>query len=153
MKKFKLNVRRKNGNVRSVIVYLDDESAQMLVENGDEKLLEAYLLEEYKSSRRARQENWWNSSLEEQLENGKDFTDSTSDDTDYTLADFDNEKLQSAIKQLNQRQQELLRLLYIECKSQKEIAELYGVGKQAINNAIKRIHQQLKKILEKNKNF
>jgi len=153
MKKFKLNVRRKNRNVRKVTVYLDEKTARILELNSDKKLLEAYLLEEYKSSRRDRQENWWNSSLEEKLENGRDFVDNTSYDTSYALDNFDNEELQPAIKQLNARQQELLRLLYIECKAQTEIAELYGVGKQAISNAIKRTHQKLKKILEKNKNF
>jgi len=143
MQKFKLKVTRKNGNERTVIVYLDDTTARLLKQTGDHKLLEAYLKEEYKSSRRERQEEFWNHSLDEDFENGLDYEDKHMY-CDFSFEDFENDKLQVAIKQLTARQQEILRLVYIEGKSQKEIAEIYGVKKQAICNAVKRIYDFLK---------
>ena len=82
MQKFSLKVTRKNGNERTVTVYLDDTTAQLLKEAGDKKLLNTYLYEEYKASRRARQEEFWNQSLEEDMENGIDYEDK------HTYGDF-----------------------------------------------------------------
>lgn len=63
------------------------------------------------------------------------------------------EELRKAIKLLTPRQQEMLRLVYWECKTQDELCEIYGVKKQAISNAMVRIYASLKKILEKNELF
>lgn len=146
MQKFKFKVTRKNGNERTVTVYLDDTTAQLLKEADDPKLLTTYLYEEYKASRRARQEEFWNRSLDEDQENGIEYEDKRSYG-EFTFDDFENENLQAAIKQLTPRQQEILRLMYIEGRTQKEIAEKYGVAKQAVHSAIKRIYANLKKFL------
>lgn len=146
MQKFSLKVTRKNGNERTVTVYLDDTTAQLLKEAGDQKLLNTYLYEEYKASRRARQEEFWNQSLEEDMENGIDYEDKHKFG-DFSFDDMDDERLQAAIKQLTPRQQEILRLMYIEGRTQKEIAEKYGVAKQAVHSAVKRIYANLKKFL------
>lgn len=78
MQKFKIKVMRKNGNERTVTVYLDDATAELLKQANDQKLLNAYLLEEYKSSRSARQEEFWSQSLEEDMGNGIDYEDKRS---------------------------------------------------------------------------
>ena len=54
MQKFKLKVTRKNGAERIVTVYLDDMTAHLLKETGDAQLLDKYLREEYKASKRKR---------------------------------------------------------------------------------------------------
>lgn len=59
------------------------------------------------------------------------------------------ERLLKAIGKLTPRQQEIIKLIYWEGKSQKELCEIYGVKKQAISDAVKRIRVSLKKILEK----
>ena len=149
MQKFEIKVKRKNGNERTVTVYLDDITADLLKQTGDTKLLETYLREEYKTSRRSRQEEYWNQSLDEDMENGIDYEDKHLYG-DFSFEDFEDENLQTAIEHLTPRQQEILRLVYIEGRTQKEIAERYGVAKQAIHSALKRIYATLKKNYKKN---
>lgn len=60
------------------------------------------------------------------------------------------ERLHKAILQLTPRQQEMVRMIYFEGKTQEDLATFYGVGKQAISNAMQRIYATLKKFLEKN---
>ena len=146
MQKFNLKVTRKNGNERTVTVYLDDITAELLKQTGDKELLRTYLYEEYKDSRRERQETFWNKSLDEDLENGVDYEDKHIYG-DYLFDDMSNERLQAAIKLLTPRQQDILRLKYIEGRTQTEIAEILGVDKSAITHAIKRIYASLQKKL------
>lgn len=58
-------------------------------------------------------------------------------------------KLHNAIGKLNPRQQEIVRLIYFEGKTQKEIAERYGLSKKTVCDVVKRIKASLKKYLEK----
>ncbi len=148
MKKFKLKVIRKNGNERTVIVYLDDITARLLKQTGDQKLLNAYLKEEYKSSRRDRQEGYWNHSLEEDFENGIDYEDKHIYG-DFSFDDFEDKNLQAAIKRLKPRHREMLRLMYIEGRTQKEIAEIFGLNKRTISDAIHRIYDAIQKNYKK----
>ena len=149
MQKFNLKVTRKNGNERTVTVYLDDTTAQLLEQASDPKLLDTYLHEEYKDSRRARQEEFWSQSLEEDMENGIDYEDKRSYE-DYSFDDMEDKQLQAAFKLLTPRQQEILRLIYIEGRTQKEIAELFGVDKSAISHAVERIYASIQKNYKKN---
>lgn len=148
MKKFYLKVTRKNGKERTVPVYLDNITARLLIKSGDQELLKAYLYEEYKTSRRNRQEEFWNRSLDEDMENGVEYEDKHSD-VDFSFDNFEDERLQEAIKQLTPRQQEILRHLYIEGRTQKEIAELYQIDKRSMSDAVKRIYVSLKRNYKK----
>ena len=58
-------------------------------------------------------------------------------------------ELHKAIRQLTPRQQEMVKLVYFEGKTQEEVAKHYGVTKQAISNAMQRIYSSLKKFMEK----
>ncbi len=60
MQRFDLKVTQKNGDEKTVVVYLDDTTAELLNQTGDQKLLDTYLYEEYKTSRRTRREAFWN---------------------------------------------------------------------------------------------
>ena len=57
--------------------------------------------------------------------------------------------LHEAIKKLTLRQQELVRKIYFESKTQEELAKHYGVDKSAISHAMQRIYASLKKYLQK----
>lgn len=148
MQKFTIKVTRKNGNKRTVAVYLDDITAELLKQTGDSKLLDTYLREEYKDSRQARQEAFWNKSLDEDLENGVEYEDKHIYG-DYSFDNMEDECLQAAIEQLTPRQQEILRLLYIEGRKQKEIAEILSIDKRTISDAIKRIYASLQRNYKK----
>lgn len=59
-------------------------------------------------------------------------------------------QVHKALRQLNPRQQAMVQMVFFEDKSQDEVAEYFGIGKQAVSNAMQRIYAVLKKILEKN---
>lgn len=148
MKKYKLEVTRKNGNKRKVSVYLDDTTAALLEKAGDKKLLRTYLIEEYKASRKARREDFWNQSLDEDLENGIDYEDKHTYG-EFSFDDCEDENLQEVIQQLTPRQQEILRFKYIEGRTQKEIAEHYGIQPQSVCDALRRIYAMIEKNYKK----
>lgn len=60
-----------------------------------------------------------------------------------------NQKLYAAIKQLKPRQQEMVRMIYFEGMSQDEVARCFGIAKQSVSDAMRRIYASLKKFLEK----
>ncbi len=73
-------------------------------------------------------------------------------EADYIERETTNEEyaeLYKAIKQLTPRQQEIVRLVYFESKTQEEVATKYGVDKSAVSHAMQRIYTTLKKILTK----
>lgn len=149
MQRFDLKVTQKNGDEKTVVVYLDDTTAELLKQTGDQKLLDTYLYEEYKTSRRTRREAFWNQSLDEDAENGIDYEDKRFYG-DYSFEDFEDESLQAAIAKLTPRQQEILRLVYMEGRTQKEIAVFFGIKKAAVCDAIRRIKASIKKNYKKN---
>ena len=59
--------------------------------------------------------------------------------------------LHKVIEQLTERQKEMVKMVYFEGKTQEEVAAYYGVGKQAVSNAMQRIYAALKRNLEKNR--
>lgn len=58
-------------------------------------------------------------------------------------------KLQRAISQLTPRQQEMVRLVFFEGKTQSEVAKQFGIEKQSVCDAMRRIYASIKKFLEK----
>ena len=93
-------------------------------------------------------------SLDEFKENGVEILDKAIDLETAYIEDEERtstqERLHKAILQLTPRQQEMVRMIFFEGKNQDDLAKYYGVGKQAISNAMQRIYAMLKKILEKN---
>lgn len=59
-------------------------------------------------------------------------------------------QVHKAIRQLKPRQQAMVQMVFFEDKSQDEVAEHFGINKQAVSNAMQRIYAALKKFLEKN---
>lgn len=54
-----------------------------------------------------------------------------------------------AMEHLTPRQKEMVVMVYFEDKTQDEVAEHYGISKQAVSNAMQRIYATMKKFLEK----
>ena len=59
-------------------------------------------------------------------------------------------QVHKAIAKLTPRQQEIVRMIYFEGKSQEEVRLYYGIAKSSMSEAMQRIHLSLKKFLEKN---
>ena len=93
-------------------------------------------------------------SLDKLMEAGADYTDENGDmETNYIERETEKEEhtaLHEAIKKLTPRQQEMVRMVYFEGKTQEEVAKHYEVDKSAISHAMQRIYASLKKYLQKN---
>lgn len=85
---------------------------------------------------------YWNRSLDEDLENGIDYEDRRFYG-DYSFDDFEDEKLQAAIKQLTPRQREILRLVYIEGRTQKEVAKILHRAESSISDNLQTIYKRI----------
>lgn len=149
MKKYKIEITKKNGNKKTVAVYLDETTAALLESTGDKNLLRAYLIEEYKTSCRERQEEFWCRSLDEDYENGIDPIDETVDVEDELEKQEESNALQKAIARLEPQQRWLVEQIYFLGRTQVEISDELGVSEVAVSLRLKKIYAKLKKILGK----
>lgn len=60
------------------------------------------------------------------------------------------ERLHKAILQLTPRQQEMIRMIYFEGKTQEEVARIFEIDGSSVRHAMQRIYARLKKFLEEN---
>ena len=58
-------------------------------------------------------------------------------------------ELHKAIRQLTPRQQEVVKMIYFEGKTQEDVRKRFGIAKSSMSEVMDRIHASLKKILEK----
>ena len=93
-------------------------------------------------------------SLDEFKEDGVEIVDRS---VDLEISYIENEewtsnqeRLHKAISQLTPRQQEMVRMIYFEGKTQEEVRAYYGIAKSSMSEAMQRIFDSLKKFLEKN---
>ena len=149
----KLDFINNKGELKHVKFWMDKQTYEMLFDESiNEEIRHQYLVDEYHEYERERYHNRkfvsFDSEMAEALNLIEDSTSISSEDR-YEI-DANNKNIQDALKKLTPRQQEMVRLLYWEGKSQKDLCEIYGVSKQAISNALDRIHNTLKKFLKKN---
>lgn len=96
------------------------------------------------------------SSLDYMRENGNfEIIDVTQQSPEERLIEEENQneikaKIHSAMDKLTPRQQEMVRMVYFEEKSQDEVARYYGISKQSVSDAMHRIYATMRKFLEKN---
>lgn len=149
----KLDFINKKGELKHVKFWMDKQTYEMLFDASiSDEIRHQYLVDEYHEYERERYHNRkfvsFDSEMAEALDLIEDKTSMSSEER-YEI-DLNNKIIQDAIKKLTPRQQEMVRLLYWEGKSQKDLCEIYGVSKQAISNVLDRIHNTLKKFLKKN---
>lgn len=148
----KLNFINKSKKLKHVTFYMCKKTYEILFDKSiSENLRHQYLVEEYHEYERERYYHRkfvsFDCEMAESLDLLEDKSLSVMENYETKLS---HNKIENAIKQLTPRQQEMVKLIYWEGKSQKELCEIYGVKKQAVNDAIKRIHNHLRKILDKN---
>lgn len=147
----KLDFINKKGELKHVKFWMDKQTYEMLFDESiSEEVRHQYLVDEYHEYERERYYNRKFVSFDSEMAQALDLIEDTSmsNEEKYEM-DLNNEVIKEAISKLNPRQQEMVRLLYWEGKSQKDLCEIYGVKKQAISDAVKRIHDTLRKILNK----
>lgn len=141
----------KKGEEKHVKFWMDKQTYEMLFDESiSEEIRQKYLVDEYHEYERERyyQRKYlpFDSEMAEALNLIEDTSISSEDRYEINLK---NKIIQDAIKKLTPRQQEIVRLIYWEGKSQKDLCEIYGVKKQTISDVVKRIHNALRKILNK----
>lgn len=146
MKKLKTKIMH-NGEEKEIAVLLDDETAKILEECGDEKLKHRYIVEEYKAQLIERRETRRHQSLERSMASGFDIIDESTDIEEATLRKIDAEKLRQALQMLEPQQKWLLEQIFVKGKSKVEIARELGVWKTAISNRLQKIYRRIKKFL------
>ena len=146
MKKLKTKIMH-NGEEKEIAVLLDDETARILEECGDEKLKHRYIVEEYKAQLIERRETRRHQSLESSMASGFDIIDESTDIEEATLRKIDAEKLRQALQMLEPQQKWLLEQIFVKGKSKVEIARELGVWKTAISNRLQKIYRRIKKFL------
>lgn len=146
MKKLKTKIMH-NGAEKEIAVLLDDETARILEECGDEKLKHRYIVEEYKAQLIERRETRRHQSLERSMASGFDIIDESTDIEEETLRKIDAEKLRQALQMLEPQQKWLLEQIFVKGKSKVEIARELGVWKTAISNRLQKIYRRIKKFL------
>ncbi len=88
-------------------------------------------------------------SLDVFKEQGLEIEDMRCDPEDELIKRQETEALHKAIAELTPRQQEMVRMVYYEGKTQECIADIFGISEQAVSNAMARIYASMEKKLKK----
>lgn len=139
-----INYKLADGTIEKVEV--TDEIAEMLLEE------KRYFWKMKK--RKVRHESF--TSIEEREEQGEVVAVDVLSPLDLIIKQEDEEAqnkllllLPVAISKLNPRQQEMVKMIFYENKTQVEVAKYYGITKYSVSDAMQRIYASLRRILEK----
>lgn len=146
MKQLTTTIMRK-GKEKTIAVLLDDETARLLEECGDEQLKHEYLVEEYKAQLVERSETRRHQSLEKSMEAGFDVVDEDTDVEKEALGMIDKEKLRRAFQFLEPQQKWLIYEIFYKGRKRVDLANELGVDESAIRCRLKKIFMRLKKYL------
>ena len=148
--KVELNFINKKGFQKDVTFFMDKETYEILLdETISQEYRHQYLVNEYHELENERFFKRKYISLDEGENNRLDMIEDTGTSVEEKYyKDKQTEILKEAITKLTKRQQEMVKYIYYEGKSQSELCKIYGLKKQTINDAIKRIHNRLRKILK-----
>lgn len=87
-------------------------------------------------------------SLDRMKDEGVDMEDRRMDVEQNYIVEEDNRELYAAIARLTPRQQEIVKLIYFEEKTQDETAAIIGISQQAVSKALVKIIAELKNFFE-----
>ena len=146
MKRFTTKIMHK-GEEKVIAVWLDDETARLLDEYGDEKLKHAYIVEEYKAQLIERSETRRHQSLEKSMEAGFDVVDEGTDVEKEAFEKIDKEKLRRAFQFLEPQQKWLIVQIFFNERTRVDVANEIGVDESAIRRRLQKIYRKIKKFL------
>ena len=142
MKKLSTEIIRKNGEIRTITVEVDDIYAEWLLTQPKEIFHDAVLFE-YRTSCVERKETRYIQSLDASMDNGFDVADESVDIMRTILQNAENERLYAAMKYLTEKQYLMLWLKAVDGLSFREISRRYGLNKDTVvehfNAAVKKI--------------
>ena len=144
MKKLSTEIIRKNGEIRTITVEVDDIYADWLLTQPKEVYHDAVLFE-YRTSCVERKETRYIQSLDASMDNGFDIADESVDIAKELLQKADNERLYAAMQHLTEKQYLIIWLNAVEGLSFREIGRRFGISKTTVveqfNAAVKKIRK------------
>lgn len=144
MEKFTAKIDTSNGEGKTVSVWLDEGTAQVLRASGDEELIRRYVIEEYKASLIERKETRRHQSLEKSTDKGFDVVDDSVNIEEQVIKNFEYERLHKAIKQLEPQQQWLIEQIFFLERTQTSVAKELGVDKTSIRDRLQTIYKKIR---------
>ena len=148
MKRLKAIVTKKDGTTKEVFVDVDDQTAEMLAQVDDKKMVNDYLAEEYRMFMADYKYHRNVQSLDNYMKQGIEIEDPRQDLLENAIQEIENDKLREAIKQLLPQQQWLIEQIFFERRSQVEIAKELGIDETSLSKRKERIIKKLKKLLQ-----
>lgn len=148
MKKLRAIVTKKDGTTKEVYVVVDNQTAEMLAQLNDEKMVNDYLAEEYKMFMAERNYHRNVQSLDKSMDGGFELEDKKQDVMSNLIDDLEKEELKKAIKTLTEEQQWLIVQYFYERRTQTDIANEIGIDQTSIRDRLRIIYKHLKKILQ-----
>ncbi len=146
----KVEILTKKNEVKIESFFMDKQMYEAILTLPKEEQ-RIYFAEEYYEYEANRRYHRRFVSLDKDNDDGliQDIPDNSPTMLENILDDLRIQEIKDAVSKLTNRQQEIIKMIYEENKSQAEVAKIYGVSEQAISQAMTRIHNSLRKILQK----
>lgn len=146
----KVEILTKKNEVKIESFFMDKQMYEAILTLPKEEQ-RIYFAEEYYEYEANRRYHRRFVSLDKDNDDGliQDIPDNSPTMLENILDDLRIQEIKDAVSKLTKRQQEIIKMIYEENKSQAEVAKIYGVSEQAISQAMTRIHNSLRKILQK----
>lgn len=145
----KLDFINKKGQMKHVKFFMDKITYNVLQDPSiEESVRHQYLIDEYHEYEREKFYRRKFVSFDIEMAESLDLLSDDMSHKDSSYDDAQKEKIYKALACLTERQREIVRYLYWDGKSQKEICDIYGIKKQAVSDSVKRIKMKLRKLFK-----
>ncbi len=148
MQKFSTEIETEDKEKKVITVWLDDETARLLNECGDETLQHAYIVEEYQAQLIERKETRRHQSLEGMVECGQEIADERADTERHYEKNEEYAQLHKALKVLTKKQLYIVKLHVLREKTFKEIAEKLRLNSCTVKEHYYAAKRKLKKFFD-----
>ena len=145
MKKVTATIRTANGEVKTVSVKLDDRTATLLEQSGNQMLIEAYVAAEYKESNLKRRESRRHLSLNRLIDNGFDMADEKQNPLEDMICAERKATVKEALQTLTERQMIIVSRYIFERQSFREIGDFLGIHKESVRIEYQKAIKKLQK--------
>ena len=147
MKELNATITLDDGTRKAVTVYLDDITYSLLMQSGDQALIEAYAADEYNARNLARRENRHGISLDMIAEKGHQFSDKRETPIESVLRHEQQKHIAVAFQQLSDRQRKILVAHLVDGQTLEEIAAENGISAVRVWQICEAAKKKLKNFL------
>lgn len=135
MKRFTTTVKDKKGANKTVKVWVDNETARVLEEAGNEKIRHKYLADEYNAKLIERRETRRHQSYEQCVENGYDVISKGENGLERLERLETREEIRKLLTCLTEKQRSVFVTYVLEGQTFRSIGESMGVSQQTVRES------------------